>query len=147
MQFKVPQNITMEDRIAGPLTVVQFSILVVGGGVSFLFLNILAIDPFNKIIAGILAFITVIMAIGRFNDQPMYRFFKFIFLFIAAPRVRVWHKAGGDNVMLVKPSVNRKHQDKTQVVKHVSKADIAKLAAVLDSRGDNSSPQPTPPSR
>ena len=132
----------MEDRIAGPLTVVQFSILVVGGGLAFLFLNILIINPINKILAGIVAFITVILAIGRFNDQPMYRFFKFIILFIMAPRVRVWHKAGGDNIALVKPSQNKKHQDTTQVVKHVSKADIARLAAVLDSRGSNNTPKP-----
>ena len=32
MRYKVPQNIDMQDRILGPLTMVQFIYAVVGGG-------------------------------------------------------------------------------------------------------------------
>ena len=31
MRYKVPQNIDMEDRIVGPLTMVQFVIVMIGG--------------------------------------------------------------------------------------------------------------------
>jgi hypothetical protein len=146
MQFKVPQNITMEDRIAGPLTLVQFSILVVGGGIAFFFLNMRLIAPANQIIALVLALITVVLAIGRFNDQPMYRFIRFFVLFVITPRTRVWHKAGQE-VALVKASPHKKKDEKVQATKQVSKNDIARLAIVLDSRGTAAVPPVVHPPR
>ncbi len=39
MQFKVPQNIDMEDKIVGPLTLVQFTELVIAGLVFYVTLR------------------------------------------------------------------------------------------------------------
>jgi len=64
----------------------------------------------------------------------MYRFAKFIIAYIASPKVRVWHKNGGD-VVLVKPSPTVKQVEHAHISKSISKADIAHLAVVLDSRG------------
>lgn len=146
MQYKVPQNISMEDRIAGPFTLVQFSILVVGGGLAFLILNLTLIAPLNQILAGILALITALLAIGRFNDQPMYLFFKFILYYLFTPRIRVWHKAGQD-VRLVKPVKHAEKESEKKVAKHITKTDIARLAVVLDSRGTVALPPKIKPPR
>ena len=41
MQFQVPQGIDMEDKIVGPLTLIQFLYLLVGGVIDYLlFLNL-----------------------------------------------------------------------------------------------------------
>lgn len=140
MQFKVPQNIMMEDRIAGPLTMVQFLICVAGGGIAFFILNLKSIAPANVVGAGLMALLTIIIAVGRFNDQPMYRFFKYIILFITTPRTRVWHKGGHAEVQLVKPKEVKTSDEKGHAVKNISKQDIARLAVVIDSRGKMSTP-------
>jgi hypothetical protein len=134
MQFQVPQNIAMEDRIVGPLTMIQFVIVVVGGGIAFFFINLTGAPAwFSKGIGGFLAFATVVFAIGKFNDQPLYRFFKFIIAYVITPKTRVWHKGGGE-VNLIRPSQHRVNAVQ-RTYKHVSKADVARLAVVLDSRG------------
>lgn len=145
MQFRVPQNITMEDRIIGTLTAIQFGILVIGGGFSFFIFTSTSIpSPFNVILGGLLAVITVVLAIGKFNDQPMYRFFRYMIAYIFTPKTRVWHK-GGVEPILVKPSgrvVDTHHGQSAN--KHVSKHDFEQLAALVDSRGEIGSLPPVP---
>ncbi|CAN5194602.1 hypothetical protein BH11PAT4_BH11PAT4_5980 [soil metagenome] len=135
MQFQVPQNITMEDRIVGPLTIIQFVIVVVGGGLAFFLFNLTALpNSVSRGGAGVIALITAIIAIGKFNDQPMYRFFKYILAYIVTPKTRVWHKNGGE-VLLISKSEHKDDASQLHAPKRVSQADIARLATVLDSRG------------
>lgn len=139
MQFQVPQNIAMEDRIVGPLTVIQFVIVVVGGGIAFFIFNQTSLPPvLTRSVAGTIALLTAIIAIGKFNDQPMYRFFKYIIAFVVTPKTRVWHKNGGE-VNLIKPSEAKDEGSHLHAPKRVSREDIARLANVLDSRGKEGS--------
>jgi hypothetical protein len=140
MQFKVPQNISMEDKIAGPLTMVQFIILIVGGAFAYAELKILSpFQPANEIIAGLIATLTCILTLTSFNGQPMYKFFRFFIAFLLTPRTRVWHK-GAPAVNLVNPAPKVVKEEKKAAEKHVSKDDIARLAQVLDSRGTSGLP-------
>jgi hypothetical protein len=146
MQFQVPQNITMEDRIVGPLTIIQFVIVVVGGGMAFFLFNLTSLPNIvSRGGAGVIALITAIIAIGKFNDQPMYRFFKYIIAYVVTPKTRVWHKNGGE-VQLISRSEHKDDGSKLHAPKRVSQADIARLATVLDSRGAQGSiPSDVPP--
>jgi len=135
MQFQVPQNIAMEDRIVGPLTLIQFIIVLVGGGISFVFINMTSAPPIlTRGLAIFFAILTLVIALGKFNDQPMYRFFRYIIAFIITPKTRIWHK-GGSEVRLIKPSQHMVSNQSQHVAKKVSKSDLARLATVLDSRG------------
>jgi hypothetical protein len=135
MQFRVPQNITMEDRIAGPFTAIQFAILVIGGLLSFLVFTSVSIPaPLNQAAGGFMGLLTLVMSVGKFNDQPMYRFFRFIIAFVLKPKVRVWHKAGSEPI-LVRPSHHKNDGQSQRQSKRLTKSDIAGLAAVVDSRG------------
>ena len=135
MQFRVPQNIAIEDRIVGSLTTIQFGIVVVGGMVSFFVFSSLGIPyPLNVLGGGLLAIITVALALGRFNDQPMYRFIRHIVYFVSRPKTRVWHK-GKPEPILIKASNNQKYAPKQHVTKNISKQDISNLAVLLDTRG------------
>lgn len=135
MQFRVPQNIAMEDRIAGPLTAIQFGILVVGGLLSFLVFTSTSIpSPINKVVGGTLGLLTLTLSIGKFNDQPMYRFFRFVIAFIATPKIRIWHKSGAEH-QLIKQSVHHNTGPTHGTARKMSKEQLASLAAVLDSRG------------
>lgn len=125
----------MEDRIVGPFTAIQFGIMVIGGGIAFFTAASIGLpSPINNILGFLIAAFTFVMAVGRFNNQPMYRFIRFIISFVVKPRIRVWHKKGVD-IQVVKPNPNHKQNDNIHMVKIVSKKDIANLAAVLDSRG------------
>jgi hypothetical protein len=137
MQFRVPQNIAMEDRIIGPLSPIQFGIVVIGGGISFFLYSSTTIltPPLNAFSGIIMALITVVFAVGKFNGHPMYKFIKFIILFIAKPKVRIWHKEGGAEVKLIKPDTIKPEEDHHHPTKNISRRDIARLAEVLDSRG------------
>ena len=42
MQYKIPQNVQIEDKIVGPLTLKQLIILGVGGGFTYAIYTILA---------------------------------------------------------------------------------------------------------
>jgi hypothetical protein len=144
MQFKVPQNISMEDRIAGPLTMMQFIILVVGGGFAWIEYNLLTIfSPINTIIAILIATLATFLSVGQFNGQPMYRFFRYILMFAFTPHTRIWHK-GAAPVQLVRPTPKIEKTEVKKVHRQVSKADIAHLAAVLDSRGSVGLPPQQP---
>jgi hypothetical protein len=135
MQFRVPQNITMEDRIIGSLTAIQFGILVIGGGFSFFVITSTSIPtPLNFILGGLLALLVIVFAIGKFNDQPMYRFFRYLIAFVFTPKTRIWHKGGADPI-LVKPSSHANPAHQNHAVKNVSKHDFERLAALVDSRG------------
>jgi len=147
MQFQVPQNIAMEDRIIGPLTAIQFAILVLGGGAAFFLYTSPSIhSPFNAIIGGVLVILTIIMALGKFNDQPMFRFAKFILAFIVAPKTRIWHKAGTEPNLIRRSSHPDKNQH-TRTVKHVSKDELSRLAQVIDSRGRTGTLPVQPPKK
>ena len=136
MQFQVPQNITMEDHIIGPLTAIQFAIVVLGGlGAFIVFTSNDLPSPVNEILGGTIGVVTVVMALGKYNDQPLYRFFRHIVSYVTAPKVRVWHKREGTEVSLVRPNPSGAGQQVVHTVKKVSRQDIARLAVVLDSRG------------
>jgi PrgI family protein len=140
MQFHVPQNIAMEDRIVGPLTVIQFSILVVGGLGSFMLFSSQSIPTYIGQPLGLLGgLITVTLSFGKFNDQPMYRFSKFIIAYMVNPKVRVWHKKGHDQVLIKR--VDHSHDNEPKLHgKRVSKEEIARIANALDNRGSSSNP-------
>ena len=134
----------MEDKIAGPLTMIQFIIAVVGGGVAYLeFIILEPFAPFNLFVAGIFALITTVLALGYFNGQPMYKFFRYMLMFALTPRTRVWHKVGGP-VNLIRPTVEVVKTVTAHDRKQFSKDDIAQLAAVLDTRGGAGLPPKAP---
>lgn len=135
MQFRVPQNIAMEDKIVGPLTAIQFGICVIGEGMAFItFTSTTIPQPFSYFAGLFLALLTVVIAVGRFNDQPLYRFIRHIIYFLFRPKIRVWHKTGAE-VKLIIPTQRETKKSHQHVTKQVSKHDIAQLALLIDSRG------------
>ncbi len=92
--YKIPQNVDLEDKILGPLTLKQFLFALAAGLATFVSFNVFyALSPVVFVILTLLiwgvagAFIFV-----RPNDQP---FTKFIFSFIwfaTKPQRRVWKR-------------------------------------------------------
>jgi len=134
MRYKVPQNIAMEDRVAGPLTFTQFWILVVGSGIAYsAYMLLRPIAPVNTYIAGILGVITAIISVGRFNGQPMFKIGKSLISYLFTPHTRVWSK-GGRRVQVIK-ATPEKPTATTKNGPRKARADLGKLADIVDSRG------------
>lgn len=106
MQFKVPQNIDMEDRIIGPLTLTQFFYLLFGGVILYILFNKLVLSGFSFlfwILAIPIGTFSFAMAFVKIQDRPFPSFFFAMLKYMATPRARVWQHYTRPNQ--VKPKV------------------------------------------
>ena len=89
MQFKVPQNIDLEDKIFGPLTLKQFIYLAGAGGVLFILLKI-----FPVFIAIFLAIPAVALAVAlafyKINRRPFVLVLESAFKYLLSNRLYIW---------------------------------------------------------
>lgn len=134
MQFKVPQNIDMEDKIIGPLTMKQFIYLIVGGMITYACIKtyniywILFLGVPSGLIALCLAFIKI-------QDQPFSKFIFSLTLFTVKPKQRIWSKdwiATHEIHGVVQKPVE---EVKKEPQKHIEKSELEKLSDLLDTRG------------
>ena len=133
MQFQVPQNIDLEDKIVGPLTLKSFLILLFGG----MFIYILFFLPIPRAITIVIAvfFGIILLAISfiKVQDQPFPKFFVSLVYYIMRPKKRLWNQND------IKPEVKIKGKTQKEVVhpakQSLSTQQIAKLAAIVDTKG------------
>lgn len=90
-QYQVPQFITVEDKVIGPLTIKQ-SLYV--GAASLLILGLYQIFIglvfyFLAILVGALG---ASLAFLKINEQPLPRIIKNFFLYLLKPRLYTWKK-------------------------------------------------------
>ncbi|MEX1123569.1 MAG: PrgI family protein [Patescibacteria group bacterium] len=93
MQFKVPQNIDMEDKIIGPLTLTQFFYLLFGGVIIYILFGKLVLTGYSFlfwILAIPLGTFSFAMAFIKIQDRPFPSFFFAMIKYITTPRARVW---------------------------------------------------------
>ncbi len=91
-QFQVPQFITVEDRIIGPLTLKQFFYLLGAGSIGLIgwfWLNIFFFVFFALPIAGLLA----AMAFVKINGRPLPIIIMNAISYYLQPRLYLWRSA------------------------------------------------------
>ena len=132
MQFKVPQNIDMEDKIVGPLTLIQFLYLLGGGLIVYiLFQTVTSSRVLFIILALPIAVLSVGMAFVKIQDQPLSHFVKAGIYYFTNPKVRFWKKEGFAPSILIDPPKSIKKEGFV-APKQIEKSDLEKLAHVLD---------------
>jgi hypothetical protein len=138
MQFKVPQNIDMEDKIIGPLTLVQFFYLLFGGLIIYIL--------FTKLVPNGLSFIFWILAIplGLFSfamafvkvqDRPFPVFVVAFIKYFLQPRTRVWQHYEPPKELVTAPKKTTTQE--TTPRKELDIVKVNELAHVLDEPGRN----------
>ena len=136
MQYKVPQNVDIEDRVIAGLTLRQFMFLMIAGGfvlilryvftgpISFLFL------PVALIIGGF----GVALAFVKINDRPFEIFLVSAAKTLITPKQRVWSK--DLEIEPPHPETAKKIEEvqKKQALGDI-KSNLERLATIVDSGG------------
>lgn len=94
MRYRVPQNIDMEDKIIGPLTMAQFLAVMIGSMIIYVaFISLVRTAPILFwLIAIPIGLFTVAFAFMKIQDQPFPKFLASVALYLARPKTRIWQK-------------------------------------------------------
>jgi len=144
-QFVIPQFIDVEDKILGPITVRQFILMIIGGGIVFLLFRILAFTFF--LITGVpVAAVTLLFAFVRVNGRPMHYFVVSLIQTLRRPMLRVWNKRD----IAASPKMKNKAESTVEPVTPrppLDRSRLAELSLVVDTGGrydeKNDAEQPT----
>lgn len=100
---KIPQNVYVEDRIVGPLTLRQLMIVAIGGGGSYAIWSSLMktfgkLDPVTTAIVWTPAVISLAFAFIRINDLSLMRLLLLRLEHMQKPSVRTWGPRTGISI-------------------------------------------------
>lgn len=148
--IKIPQNVYIEDRIVGPLTLKQVIICAIGGGFSYaMFASISkaygTIALPIQILVWIPAAVSVIFAFVRINDLSMMRLCLLLLERMNKPSTRTWTPRRG--IIINVRTFHTVAEDKTArkgpvIEKQVHRID--ELSSVLDQPIWQTTPPPVP---
>ena len=138
MRFQIPQNVQREDTIVGPVTFMQLSIVLIGGGltyVMYLFLVSLEFDiyvwaPITAILGGL----TLIIAFVKIFDMKFYHFFFYFLEYNFKPRKRHWFKEKDEFHLSVLQKLPVINDDKSKIAapKTTDRKKIEEISKQLD---------------
>lgn len=134
-QFVVPQFIDVEDKVIGPITVRQFIILLVGGGLDFIAykLSDFSLFIFWFIIISVLTFF---IAFIKINGRPIHYFLLNVFQTTRKPKLRVWQKLFSN--MDLKSYSKKEKESLPPVIRTKNKvraSRLAEMSLIVDTGG------------
>lgn len=133
MQFKVPQNIDMQDRILGPLTMVQFIYAVMGGGICYgIYSTVHA--PYSYFIIVPIALFILAMIFLKINERPFLNFLVSLVEFQTAPKKRFWHHNIHSSNLTITLSSPTNTKTVVTPTKNFSHEQIKNLAQKIDQK-------------
>ena len=133
-QFKVPQNLDMEDRIVGKFTLIQFGYLALGGLIAYIALVKIG-GYFGMLIGGIIGIFAFALAAVRVHGEPMPKFLSSLFKYVITPKEQSWSQdQSGRTTIIREDKPTAKNQNKP-TKKAYSKKDLESVAEIVDSHG------------
>ncbi len=131
MQFKIPQNVQMADKIVGPLTLKQLIIVSVGGGIDyFIYLSLAKVYVLTVWIAPviIIGLLTAAIAFLKIHGMTFIEYTLYAFEFYFKPRHRVWTQGAGEVfTSITMPTPKTKDQLAQEKQEKKPKKDISQL--------------------
>ena len=131
MQFKVPQNIDMQDRILGPLTMVQFIYAVIGGGICYAIFSAVH-APYSYFIIAPIALFVLAMIFLKINERPFLNFLVSAVEYSTAPKKRFWHHEDHSSNFSIELTSSQNNKPVSAPTKTFSHEDIKNLANRVD---------------
>jgi hypothetical protein len=138
LQYKVPQNIEIEDTVIGPLTIKQFMYLFVAFMISALLYAITGVRHIVPLLIIHLPVWLIAMGMAFFkpNDRPASVFVYALIAFYFKPRKRVWKRLPSHDIKtnfeIAPPEIKKKEKELP------SRIQVQKLAQLLDTTPEKS---------
>lgn len=127
--IKIPQNVYVEDRIIGSLTLRQIIIVIVGGGISYIFYSYTQ-KTYGYVSIPMIALsavpllVSVAFAFVRIHDLSLL---KLMFLLIersSKPSVRTWGPRSGITITIKTERITKEkqhaHKESAEEIQHLS---------------------------
>ena len=141
-QYKIPQNLDIEDKILGPFTLKQFLYMIVGGVVVYVLFNIIGttnIMLFMVISTPIIAMVLALVFI-KINGRPFVDFFFYFIQFIRDPRQKRWIKSTKIKIFNVTAKMSENENISQKAMARLAKrgivqSQLTQMATLLDTRG------------
>lgn len=139
MSAKIPQDVTREDRLVGPLTLRQFLIILGGGSVVFI-----AYQYYSKFylylaefvaITFVASLLTIAFAFAKINGLPFGQFMANFFHFLLSPKRRLWNKEDREVMPTHLQNIPTKDSASASHNKSTNESQLELLAHVLDTGG------------
>ncbi len=137
---KIPQNVYIEDRIIGPLTLRQIIISMLGIGFSYaIWASIAKVQGYVPLAITVIVWIpgvlSVIFAFVKINDLSMTHLLLLLVERIQKPQTRIYGPRRGLTVNTRSFNVPNANSKKVAGTKPQAEGEIGKLSAFLDSEG------------
>ena len=100
MQYKIPQNVRIEDKIVGPLTLKQLIILGVGGGITYAIYVALARVYYVEVWLVFTlppGLLTLAFTFVKIKGIPFWQWITLVIEFFINPRKRTFSLGAGDH--------------------------------------------------
>jgi len=137
IQFQVPQNIDMEDKIIGPLTLIQFLYLLVGGIIDYLLFISFGANFIFWIIGLPVAIFALALAFLKIQDQPLAHFVRAGLVYLRRPKTRLWKREGLVNPIVKEKPGKAKKAPPPAPKRRIEKSELEQLAQTLDTQRVN----------
>jgi len=141
LQYKIPQNVGIEDKIVGPFSLRQLIILAIGGGISYVAFaissRIYELNIIEYILIVLPALFSLALAMLKVRNVSFGKFILLAIEFAIKPKKRIWDHRGIS--ALVAPDLSDKsttQMEKEAVLPQARKnVNLRDLSAMLDSGG------------
>ncbi len=141
LQYKIPQNVGIEDKIVGPFSLRQLIILAIGGGISYVIFAITSriyeLNALEYFVIAIPFLLALAASLIRIRNVSFTKYVLLTLEFAIKPKKRMWDHRGIS--ALVAPDLTNKRNIKKhikpeeQAVK--ANVNLKDLSATLDSGG------------
>lgn len=141
MSAKIPQDVTREDRLIGPLTLKQFLYILGGAAVVFIAFQYYSQNFLYPLefwgITSIASTLALALAFARINGLPFATFMGHAFAFLFSPKNRRWEKDGEESLTVsdAENAALPKTEATTATSKSTNVGQLELLAKVLDTGG------------
>lgn len=102
---KIPQNVYVEDRIIGPVTLRQLGITGIGAAISYVIYSIVTQAGFNDVVSQVLcwvpALIGAMFAFFKINDLSLFSIILLTIESVNKPSERYWSPSPGLSINLI----------------------------------------------
>lgn len=131
MRFQVPQFIEVEDKIFGPLTVVQFVYLA--GGIGFFVMLAILLPLWAAILlGGPVALLGLALAFYKINDRPFIDVLQAAIEYNLKDQLYIWDKNRATEPKVLQQKIIKKEDDPGKYVPAATGSRIKDLAWSLD---------------